>query len=95
MSGMEERVNTWRKHQEKMRKRKPDIDMDALSGETDADKRRRKSERDAAIALGEEYKLNWRFSVCSQYVWCTSSTHYWNRIGSLFHLQEVLQQSQR
>ena len=64
MNGMEESVNTWRQHQEKMKRRKPDINMDMLTGETDADKRKKKNERDAAIALGEEYKLNWRCSVC-------------------------------
>lgn len=64
MNGMEERVNTWRQHQEKMKRRKPDINMDMLTGETDADKRKKKNERDAAIALGEEYKLNWRCPVC-------------------------------
>ena len=38
MNGMDDRVNTWRKHQEKMKKRGKEINADDLSGETDHDK---------------------------------------------------------
>lgn len=74
MNGMDDRVSTWRKHQEKMKKRPKEVNVDDLSGETDHDKvvheywhdlqRRRVEEKAYYTALGEEYKLNWRFLVC-------------------------------
>ena len=38
MNGMDDRVNTWRKHQEKMKKRGKEINADDLSGEPNHDK---------------------------------------------------------
>lgn len=38
MNGMDDRVSTWRKHQEKMKKRPKEVHADDLSGETDHDK---------------------------------------------------------
>ena len=70
MNKMDDRVSTWRKHQEKMKKRPKEVNVDDLSGETDHDRvivigwsdeqRRRVEEKAYYTALGEEYKLKWR-----------------------------------
>lgn len=38
MNKMDDRVSTWRKHQEKMKKRPKEVNVDDLSGETDHDR---------------------------------------------------------
>ena len=75
MSGTDERVETWREYQKKNKNRKRQLTSHDFSGETDHDKvgirvlidgqRKKQEEKAYYTALGEEYKINWRLSVCS------------------------------